>query len=196
MRLMLNGVEIELAPGLAVDVDMHGNAHVYIDGDYEGGQDEDLPVYGPGLTLGDLLGLLTAPNPLLQELAYVGVDTASSPGEDAPDSARQTECDCPTCRSDQEMTAANPLTRRVAEIGIAHATAQHSAGVDGELVAAPWHMTFRTNLIDVVVRYMERYIGEEQAIVLRNQLAEGGGVKVAVVVTPADMGMGETREVR
>jgi len=93
-------------------------------------------------------------------------------------------CDCPTCRQDRARARGDSVAERPA------------ADTDGELVAAPWHMTFRTNLIDVVVRYMERYIGEEQAIVLRDLLAEGGGVKVAVVVTPADLGMGETREVR
>lgn len=93
-------------------------------------------------------------------------------------------CDCPTCRQDRARARGDSVAEHPA------------ADIDGELVAAPWHMTFRTNLIGVVVRYMERYIGEEQAIALRNLLAEGGGVKVAVVVTPADMGMGETREVR
>lgn len=87
-------------------------------------------------------------------------------------------CDCPTCRQDRARARGDSVAEHPA------------ADIDGELVAAPWHMTFRTNLIDAVVRHMERDIGEDYATVLRDYLNAGENALIAVVVSPQDMGLG------
>jgi hypothetical protein len=85
-NITINGVNFTLAEGLALDIDMHGNVDVYIDGDHE-----EPTGYGPGPTLIDLL---TARNPILDGMA-------SRPSREAAvDDMRQAAMDREAFRSE------------------------------------------------------------------------------------------------
>lgn len=148
MKIVINGVELDVPPDAALEIgrDDEGQLMVYVD------------------EAGNPLGFGTMPEPALAQFL-------------SNSAAKSAACDCPTCRQDRARARGDSVAKHP------------PADIAGELVAAPWWASFKSDLIDAVVGYIDEQVGEDALAVLHDRAASGQNIVIAVAVTPGDLGL-------